>query len=114
MTEQEAFQVGFAARCADEGLPPEAVQARLQQACAMMKQAFGLGSFLPSPMTVGMAAIVPPLVAGSVGGYALAKAREEPVDDEDVKNQELSREYRRLASMAREQLRLKKIRQGTL
>lgn len=112
MTEQEAFQAGFAARCADEGLSPLAVQERVKVAQVLLKQGFGFSSFLPSATTMGLAMTLPPLVAGSVGGYALAKAREEPVEDRDVKSEELAHEYRRLANMSREQLRLKRIRQG--
>jgi len=62
----------------------------------------GIGSVLDYGL--GAAALLP-VAAGGVAGYSLAKAKNEDVDVDDVKREELIREYQRLGREARDSVR---------
>jgi len=117
LTSREAFKVGFMLRCADEGLSPEEAQLRIEKAASALSKPVwgGVGDFLSGGLrgltTLGTFL---PIAGGALGGYLLAKGKEEPVDEEDVKRQELINEYKRLTRAARQQARLKLLRDRAL
>jgi hypothetical protein len=102
LTTKEAFVAGFALRCAELNIPASEVEAAAQKVLdGLTKQAdvagvlgTGLGNL------AGLALLAPPAL-GYVGGYTAAKLRDADVDSEDLKNNELITEYRRLAAAAR-------------
>lgn len=102
-----AFQLGFAARCQEEGLSEKDAQAR---AVAVEKTAIldwaGFGSATKGVTDVGAALAGPlamlgvgvpiglGLATGAAGGYGLAKLNEPDVDEDDIKAQELADTYK--------------------
>ena len=115
---RNAFKVGFLLRCAEAGVDPAST---IKAADGLLKQ--GDGGIL-SPLTslfkpvgavagnaLGLAALGLPVGAGVLGGYLTHKATETPIDEQDVKDTELSDEYRRLARQARLNAKLKLLRQ---
>lgn len=105
LTPREAFKVGFLARCAEEGLSPDQIAARVKFAAdkfaGLMDAAAGLGK---SVVGTGLPlALLAPVALGGMAGYGLSRATD--IDDTDVaeiKNQEL------LDSYAQETARLKR------
>lgn len=130
MRPQEAFKLGFLARCVEEGLSPEQTHALAKQAAdCFTKQAFL--DFLNNPAkatvdtgksTVDLlkgsiplalaAAAVPPAVGG-LAAYMANSATD--VDDnsavEDVKKQELIDNYKRMAEQLNRQSQLRQYKQ---
>lgn len=103
LTTKEAFVAGFALRCAELNIPASGVEAAAglvlddlttKQADIAGALGTGLGNL------AGLALLAPPAL-GYVGGYTAAKLRDADVDAEDLKNNELITEYRRLAAAAR-------------
>lgn len=122
LTPQEAFKVGFLARCARQGMTPDQMLKTAQDALAAFEKRAVLGTVLGKSLDAlkGLAggalnygvpaAVVAPPLLGALGGYGLAKATD--VDDTDVaaiKNRELIDEYRRNAD---ELVRAQKARAG--
>jgi hypothetical protein len=114
LTAVEAFRVGFALRCADEGLTKEAMAARVERAAALLEKRAGpltdvtgaiknIGSGAQALGSSGLlwgAAL--PLGAGALGGHLLAKAVGDDVDEEDVRKREMIDELKHWARRARE------------
>ena len=107
MTDREAFKIGFLTKCAESGLTRAETEERIKQAHAMIKMGQWLGleflSGLPAAATKALmlAAIVPP-VAGSVGGYMLAKSQNRPYSKEMArKDEELAEYYRAMDQLER-------------
>lgn len=114
LTPQEAFKVGFLARCARDGLTPPQMLARVKLAGDLLEKHAVLGGLMGGAagaaggvanrvagLGIPLALAAPPIVGG-LGGYALARMTD--VDDTDVdaiKNQELVDEYRRQAEALR-------------
>lgn len=69
----------------------------------------GVGSLLDYGL--GAAALLP-VAAGGIAGYSLAKSKNEDVDVDDVKREELIREYQRLSREARDSVRSRIIRRS--
>ena len=116
LTPQEAFKVGFLARCVQDGLSPDQMLDRVKQASDMLEKHAFLGGLLGGAAgAVGGAAktmagyglplaLAAPPILGGLGGYALAKATD--VDDTDVdaiKNRELVDELNRQTSQLKRQ-----------
>ena len=106
MTPAEAFKIGFLRECARDGCSPEQVQARVKTADAMIKAGSitgTLGDMLKQIFTAGKytAAVGPP-VAGALGGWALARAKNDDFDPEEAKRREELAEYYRATDMLRQ------------
>lgn len=111
LSTRDAFKVGFLAKCAEQGLSPEQMLARVEQATTLLKQAtvtgmvgtlgsklidvlrgIGAGTF---EYGVPVALAAPPILGG-MAGYGLARATD--IDDTDVgevKDREVIDEYKR-------------------
>jgi hypothetical protein len=137
LTEEQAFKVGFLKHCAEAGLTMEETKQRVKLAIHQLHEkqallpliaglgggaawlgdkALSLGSALTPPLISGltMAGIAAPVLAGGLGGLALAKATgggKEIVDD--AKQDEIIGEYERLADEARRRTRLKQLQSAT-
>lgn len=100
MNPRLAFKAAFLAECVGQGLTVDEIRDRAVTACAVLEKraegwldaAKGLGGW----GLATMAAL--PMAGGAAAGYALSKAQEDPGAVEDAKADELSDEYRRLAS----------------
>ncbi len=95
MTEREAFKFGFLLRCADEGLSPPQLQARIKLAEGWLSGATNLGL---GAAGLGLAASAG---LGAGAGYLTARATEPDVDPEEAKMQELIAAYKQQADQAR-------------
>jgi hypothetical protein len=101
LTPRQAFAAGFALCCAERSIPASAIDSLAQ--LALEKRAI-LDVAGPAATAAGNLiglAIAAPLGLGYAGGYGLAKLRDADVNADDLKNQELITEYRRLAAAAR-------------
>lgn len=131
ITAQEAFKLGFLARCAEEKLAGAELEARLDKIAEFNKQAavsdlvnlspinLGLGSLLPAAQTTlsGLMQLyaVPPAAAimGGAGlGYGAAKMVEPRVDEDEMKAQELATTYKLYAEKAKNRKKLRQYRLG--
>lgn len=114
LTAQEAFKVGFLARCVEDGLSPERMLQSVKVAADLMEKRAFLGTLVEKGLDavkgVGGAALqygVPlavaaPPILGGMAGYGLAKATDiDDTDVADVKSHELIDEYRRQAEAVR-------------
>jgi hypothetical protein len=106
----EAFRVGFALRCADEGLSGTEMGARVEKAAALLEKRADLWDkgkdVLRSTGQLGGlalgAGLVVPMGLGAGAGYLLHKATEQDIDEEDVQKREMIDELRHWARRARE------------
>lgn len=100
LTPRQAFAAGFALCCAERNIPPQQLEKLAAE--ALEKRAFDPLTPLASAggSLLGLA-LGAPVGLGYLGGYSLAKLRDSDVDADDLKNQELITEYRRLAATAR-------------
>lgn len=117
MTNEEAFRLGFFAKCAEAGLSPTQVAQLTKR--AMEKQANPLASLgagagwllgTPTGLMAATAALAPP-AAGYLGGAAAANISDETLDPKALKKQELLAEYKRMTNrirLARKQRELEK------
>lgn len=124
LTAKEAFKVGFLAKCAEDGLTPDQMLARVKQAKdALEKRAF-IGGLLGSAAgAVGGAAksvagygiplaLAAPPILGGLAGYGLAKATDvDDTDVDDIKNRELVEEYKRQAEKLKQQAAVRRYKQ---
>ena len=108
MTPREAFRAGFLTRCAELGRTPAQVAVMVDQAAgltdAAVKHAISLGRAALG-LGVGL-----PLALGAGAGYVAAAGKNEDVDVEDVKREELLRELKRLTRDARDVARRRTVR----
>lgn len=85
---RQSFKAGFLLRCAQEGLTHEETRQRVKEAAEKLAS-----DWLPSVGGALQTAIGVPVALGAglgaVGGYGLAKMREEDIDPEEAKTQEL-------------------------
>lgn len=134
ITPQEAFKLGFLARCAEEQLTGSALNARLEKVAEFNKGAAikdyiswspvnltNAGSSLASAglntLWDGLTAAwaVPPAAAilgGGALGYGTAKMVEPPVHDDEIKAQEIADTYKLYAEKARARKKMRKYRMG--
>lgn len=112
LTAQEAFKVGFLARCVRDGQTPDQILARVKQAAALLEKRAFLGGLLDAAGGAAKSvagyglplALAAPPVLGGLGGYALAKATDvDDTDVDDVKNREIVDELRRQTEALRRQ-----------
>ena len=99
-TDKEAFRLGFLARCAEEGLTGEKLAARIKQAGEVTDS---IGYMLGVPVAAG-------LLGGGAIGYGLAKAHEPPLDEDEIKAQEIANTYRVFAERAKARRKLRQYR----
>lgn len=106
LSRNEAFKVGFLARCADEGLSDSAIASRVAAGHALMNKTGGIAdslkglaqtAFLTAPM-IGLAGSAG---IGAGGGLLAAKLTERDVDADEFKKRELISQYAEFARRAR-------------
>lgn len=128
ITAQEAFKLGFLARCAEEKLAGTELEARLDKIAEFNKQALNIAEWSPININkyIGGAAAtglsglmqlyaVPPAAAimGGAGlGYGAAKMVEPRVDEDEMKAQELATTYKLYAEKAKNRKKLRQYRLG--
>lgn len=129
ITAQEAFKLGFLARCAEEKLAGAELEARLDKIAEFNKQALDVAKW--SPIDIGLGSLyggakntlsalaqlyaVPPAAAimGGAGlGYGAAKMVEPRVDEDEMKAQELATTYKLYAEKAKNRKKLRQYRLG--
>lgn len=128
-----AFQLGFAARCREEGLNEKAAAERAgfvkkANPAAWLTALQGFGSGIGkgydaaatvlrdigkplATLAVGVP-IAAGLGAGAAGGYGLAKLNEPDIDEDDIKAQELARTYKVYADRLKARQAYMKYRQA--
>lgn len=135
MLPQEAFKLGFLARCVEEGLSPEQTHNLAKQAADCFNKSASLpipfGDFLSNPfkatidtgkstvdlakstIPLAMLGLAAPPAIGGLAAYMSNKATD--VDDaaavEDVKKQELIDTYKRMAQQLNRQQQLRQYKQ---
>jgi hypothetical protein len=131
---QEAFKLGFLARCAEEKLTGAALDARLEKVAEFNKSAAVKDYLSWSPVNLtnagasiansgakllwdGLSAAwaVPPaasILGGGALGYGAAKMVEPPVHDDEIKAQEIADTYKLYAEKARARKKMRKYRMG--
>lgn len=128
MLPQEAFKLGFIARCVEEGLTPEQTQALAKRANDLLvKQAgiidsvgsgigSGIGSVLNGVSSLGLplmgAALAAPPAIGAAAAYLKNKATDvDGVEVEEAKKRELIDTYNRMAEQMDRQKQLRDYKQ---
>lgn len=138
LTDQDAFKLGFMARCAEEGLTGAALTARLEKVAKFNKSALDWTKYKPhewslpipgvSQVAKGLgdmgaaywAALGIPIggaiLGGGAVGHAAGKMVEPPVDDDELRAQELAATYKLYADKAkhRKKMRQYRLRDGNL
>lgn len=124
LTPQEAFKVGFLARCVSDGLSPDQILTRVKQAHDLLEKKAILGNVIngvsgaAGSVAKGLAgygiplALLAPPALGGLAGYGLAKATD--VDDTDVaeiKQRELVDEYQRQVEAMKRQKDVRKYKE---
>lgn len=111
ITPQEAFKLGFLARCAEEKLTGSALDARLEKVAELNKSASILPSWLPgsgvaNDITAGYLALLSlpfgaSILGGSALGYGAGNLVEPQIHDDELKANELATTYKLYADKAR-------------
>lgn len=138
LTPQDAFKLGFAARCAEEGLTGVELEARLDKVAEFNKRAAfgykstpteiklpvpGISSIAGGAGDIGaayLAALTVPfgasILGGSALGYGAGKMTEPRVDEDELRARELADTYKLYAEKAkqRKKLRQYRLRDGNL
>ena len=120
MTPQEAFKIGFLARCVEENYGPEKIAAL----SGMMTEKVGFTGVLgeltdtatdtakATAILGGTALLSAPWLAGGGLAYAANKASDPThADIDEIKNQELIDEYTQAAQQLKQQQDLRKYKQ---
>lgn len=131
LTVKQAFKAGFLLKCAEQNLTLEQVQEKLASCLAakpmtkkavnpiLMKLLGGTSAFLGNSAaylgkkvmdTGATLALAAPVVAGAGGMYLWNKTSPKPSAD-DVQHEELTGEYKRLASQARRKATLRQMQE---
>jgi hypothetical protein len=128
VTAKEAFRLGFLARCAEEGLTGDHLEARIKSAAEKKSwwwtiPAAGAATLAGGSLLRGgihdavsgagtLAGLIPAggLLAGAGLGYGAAKLTEPNITDDDIKSQELADTYRIYAEKARANRRARQYR----
>jgi hypothetical protein len=128
VTAKEAFRLGFLARCAEEGLTGEHLDARIKSAAEKQSwwwtiPAAGVAALAGGSLIRGgvhdavsglgtAAGLIPAggLLAGAGLGYGAAKMTEPNITDDDIKAQELADTYRIYAEKAKANRRARQYR----
>jgi hypothetical protein len=124
---QDAFKLGFLARCAEEKLTGDALNGRLQKIAAFNEKSALMGvkfdpqsvnllgggaSALGQALQLGIA--VPfgaSILGGGALGYGLGKATEPRIDEDEMRAKELAATYKLYADKAKAR---RKVRQNRL
>lgn len=137
ITPQDAFKLGFLARCAEERLTGAALDARLEKVAEFNKKAApgkpggGSNVIKISPFEAGGGSLggaastlwqglsgllaVPTaasIMAGGALGYGTAKMVEPNISEDDIKAQELAATYKMYAEKAKARRKLRNYRLG--
>jgi hypothetical protein len=128
LTAQDAFKLGFLARCAEERLTGASLDARLEKVAEWTTKAGQIVSFNPfsgnNLITKGVetlgaggkmllaAPYAAAIVGGSGVGYGLGKMVEPQLNDDEIKSQELAATYKLYADKARARRKARKYRSG--
>lgn len=120
ITEQDAFKLGFLARCAEEKLTGQSLEARLEKVAQFNKAA--IAEYLPKMLTgpasdIGLAylgALSLPFAASMLGGgavgYGIGSAVEPRVNEDEIRAKELADTYRLYADKAKNRRKAVKYR----
>ncbi len=115
LTPREAFKVGFLARCAEEGLTADQIQARVKYAADKFAGFMdGLGSAAGSVMSTGIPlAGLAPIALGGVAGYGLSRMTDiDDTDVDEIKNNELLDTYAQETAKLRRQKAVRDFKAG--
>lgn len=125
---QDAFKLGFLARCAEEKLVGTALDTRLQKIAAFNEKSAlfglkldaqsvnpvaGMGSSLYNALQMGIA--VPfgaSILGGGALGYGVGKATEPQIDEDDMRAKELAATYKLYADKAKARRKVRQHRLG--
>jgi len=120
LTPQEQFRFGFLLRCAEEGCSMDEIRNRTKYAQAMLSltKTANWGSALTNtakalgmaPFQLAALGIAGSGLAGAGAGYGLAKARQQNVDPEEAKRQELIAAYKLQADRLRQRMQQRSYR----
>lgn len=125
MRPNEAFKVGFLARCVEVGLSPTETKQLAKQASACFTKAGfastlgGLGKLTSAVVgSVGLpaltAAAVAPPALGGMAAYLYNKATDADANDvKEIKQKELIQTYRRMADQLRRHRRIREQRSSS-
>jgi hypothetical protein len=117
MTNPEAYKVGFLARCAEEGLDMPRIEQRIKTAAMIKRAVWGgdvPGKFVGAGTDIfkklldsgKLFAMATPPMAGTFGGYLMARANEnEDSVAEAQRQEELAAYYQAIEQLARNQRR---------
>jgi hypothetical protein len=106
LSSKEQFRMGFLLRCAEEGIGADEIKGRVKMAFINPAKIPGaalnaLKLWAGIPLRIGALGLGGAALAGSAGGYGLAKATEEEIDPAEAKRQELIATYQQQADKAR-------------
>lgn len=131
LTEKDAFKLGFAARCAEEQLVGDKLEARLEKLAWSpwrMVQEQVTPSGLSNSMVAGGKAVVDAysallalpfglsILGGAAGGFGTAKLVEPTVHEDEYRAEELANTYKLYADKAKARLKSRqyRLRDGNL
>jgi hypothetical protein len=126
INEQDAFKLGFLARCAEEKLTGTALEARLEKVAEFNKSALIGLDLKPSTVTPtdiggalwnGLSAVwalphAASIIGGAGLGYGAAKMVEPAVHDDEIRAQELINTYKLYADKAKNRKKVRQYRLG--
>jgi hypothetical protein len=129
ITAQDAFKLGFMARCAEEQLTGPALEERLEKMATFSeKTAADLAKWSPIDVNalIGSGAdkivkglqmvhsvpIAASIIGGSALGYGLGRAVEPPIHEDEIRAKELADTYKLYADKAKARRKLRKYRAG--
>lgn len=116
ITAQDAFKLGFLARCAEEKLTGAALDARLEKVATLNKAALGLPTAKSitdlGPGYLGLLSLPFGLsmLGGGAVGYGLGNMVEPRINDDEMRAQELAATYKLYADKARSRRKAVKYR----
>lgn len=117
LSSKEQFRFGFLLRCAEEGIGANEIRGRVKMAGPARDIAGtalnALKLWATIPLHIGTLGLGGAALAGSAGGYGLAKATEEEIDPEEAKRQELIATYQQQADKARRSMARQRYRGQT-
>ena len=113
ITAQDAFKLGFLARCAEEKLTGAALAARLEKVAVLNKSAGILDSAQKGLAGYAAALTLPfglSILGGTALGYGAGNLVEPRISDEEMRAQELAATYKLYADKARSRRKAVKYR----
>lgn len=118
LSEQDAFKLGFLARCAEEKLTGAALDARLEKAAAIKdwaspglnRAASGLSDITGAYLAAATVPFGLSILGGGALGYGAAKMVEPKINDDEIKAREIADMYRLYADKAKSRRKAVKYR----